>query len=75
MLQFQRMSVVSDLIILKACSHFPGLAISRASSISSVIGQIEYLVVNSMVANGYATYSSEVQRAFRLKCSLNRGRV
>ena len=27
MLQFQRMSVVSDLITLKACSHLPGLAI------------------------------------------------
>jgi hypothetical protein len=27
MLQFQRMRVVSDLIILKACSHFPGFAI------------------------------------------------
>lgn len=27
MLQFQRIKVVSDLIILKLCSHFPGLAI------------------------------------------------
>ena len=27
MLQFQRMRVVSDLITLKVCSHFPGLAI------------------------------------------------
>lgn len=27
MLQFHRINVVSDLIILKACSHFPGFAI------------------------------------------------
>ena len=27
MLQFQRMRVVSDLIILKECSHWPGTAI------------------------------------------------
>lgn len=31
MLQFQRMRVVSDLITLKECSHFPGLAIVRLS--------------------------------------------
>lgn len=28
MLQFQRISVVSDLIILNACSHFPGRAMA-----------------------------------------------
>lgn len=27
MLQFQRINVVSDLITLKVCSHFPGFAI------------------------------------------------
>lgn len=31
MLQFQRMRVVSDLITLNECSHFPGLAIVRVS--------------------------------------------
>ena len=32
MLQFQRIRVVSDLIVLKTCSHFPGLAISGCVS-------------------------------------------
>ena len=37
MLQFQRMRVVSDLMTLKECSHFPGLAIVRGSVLVLVV--------------------------------------
>lgn len=35
MLQFHRISVVSDLITLKVCSHLPGFAISVIFSLLS----------------------------------------
>lgn len=53
MLQFHRMSVVSDLITLKVCSHLPGFAISVIFSLLSFLPSRQSMLRMLLMWNGY----------------------
>jgi hypothetical protein len=66
MLQFQRMRVVSDLITLKECSHFPGLAIVRVSDLMLVVVGVEYEEIQDIQVLIWGKKSKSLSRLSRL---------